>query len=197
MPENPRGRGAALQTPVLHKGDVYVVEVPGWAAPSGLRIPTCPKSSSSAWGGYTARTTGSPWPGLGSAEGHRAVAGGSFCPPGVLLDPHPEHSHPEEPAAVADQAGCAEPLPANHYTAQDPHRQSPGGHQGPAGHGQHNALLGQWGWGHTGPFTSLDSCDIRLPSPQVLLCMQGLADICATGTHPQHHRAVRLLLCQE
>lgn len=43
---------------------------------------------------------------------------------------------------------------------------------------------GQWGWGLTRTLTSLGGCDIRLPSPQVLLCIQGLADICATGTHP-------------
>lgn len=56
---------------------------------------------------------------------------------------------------------------------------------------------GQWGWGLTGTFTSLDGCGIRFPSPQVLLCMQGLADICATRTHPQPHRSARLLQGQE
>lgn len=56
---------------------------------------------------------------------------------------------------------------------------------------------GQWGWALTGTFTSLAGCDFRLPSPQVLLCMQGLADICATGTNPQPHRNARLLQGQE
>ncbi|XP_064582942.1 cilia- and flagella-associated protein 73 isoform X1 [Zonotrichia leucophrys gambelii] len=32
-----------------------------------------------------------------------------------------------------------------------------------------------------------------LSSPQVLLCMKALSDICATDRHPQHHRSVRLL----
>ncbi|XP_077043756.1 cilia- and flagella-associated protein 73 isoform X1 [Agelaius phoeniceus] len=88
------------------------------------------------------------------APGHQERAGPAphtpgGCPPGcapvgVLLDPHPEHSHPEDPAAGADQAGCAEPLPANHSTAQDPHGQSPGGYKGPAGHGA--ALHAGPGW---------------------------------------------------
>ncbi|KAF4790010.1 cilia and flagella associated protein 73 [Turdus rufiventris] len=60
-----------------------------------------------------------------------------------------------------------------------------------------STTLEQWGWGRTGTFTSLDGCDIKLPSPQLLLCMQGLADICAMGTHPQNHRSARLLQGQE
>lgn len=60
-----------------------------------------------------------------------------------------------------------------------------------------STTLEQWGWGHTGTFTSLAGCDIRLPSPQLLLCMQGLADICAMDTHPQNHRNARLLRGQE
>uniref|UniRef100_A0A8C3NV82 DUF4200 domain-containing protein n=1 Tax=Cyanoderma ruficeps TaxID=181631 RepID=A0A8C3NV82_9PASS len=39
--------------------------------------------------------------------------------------------------------------------------------------------------------------DTKAQLDMVLLCMQGLADICATGTHPQHHRGARLLQGQE
>ncbi|XP_023793355.1 cilia- and flagella-associated protein 73 [Cyanistes caeruleus] len=35
--------------------------------------------------------------------------------------------------------------------------------------------------------------DTKAQLDMVLLCMQGLADICATGTHPQHHGTARLL----
>ncbi|NXW67325.1 CC42M protein, partial [Hirundo rustica] len=39
--------------------------------------------------------------------------------------------------------------------------------------------------------------DTKAQLDMVLLCMQGLADICATGTHPQNHRGARLLQGQE
>ncbi|NXK61495.1 CC42M protein, partial [Sylvietta virens] len=39
--------------------------------------------------------------------------------------------------------------------------------------------------------------DTKAQLDMVLLCMQGLADICATGTHPQYHRGARLLRGQE
>ncbi|XP_064248230.1 cilia- and flagella-associated protein 73 isoform X1 [Passer domesticus] len=39
--------------------------------------------------------------------------------------------------------------------------------------------------------------DTKAQLDMVLLCMQALADICATGTHPQHHRSARLLRGQE
>ncbi|NXU69966.1 CC42M protein, partial [Horornis vulcanius] len=39
--------------------------------------------------------------------------------------------------------------------------------------------------------------DTKAQLDMVLLCMQGLADICATGTHPQHHRGARLHQGQE
>ncbi|NWH38365.1 CC42M protein, partial [Chloropsis hardwickii] len=39
--------------------------------------------------------------------------------------------------------------------------------------------------------------DTKAQLDMVLLCMQGLADICATGTHPQHRRSVRLPQGQE
>ncbi|NWT68394.1 CC42M protein, partial [Prunella himalayana] len=39
--------------------------------------------------------------------------------------------------------------------------------------------------------------DTKAQLDMVLLCMQTLADICATGTHPQHHRNARLLRGQE
>ncbi|KAM7034358.1 cilia- and flagella-associated protein 73 [Acridotheres tristis] len=39
--------------------------------------------------------------------------------------------------------------------------------------------------------------DTKAQLDMVLLCMQGLADICATGTHPQNHRTTRLLRGQE
>ncbi|NXO38759.1 CC42M protein, partial [Locustella ochotensis] len=39
--------------------------------------------------------------------------------------------------------------------------------------------------------------DTKAQLDMVLLCMQGLADICTTGTHPQHHRRVRLLQGQD
>ncbi|NXA71407.1 CC42M protein, partial [Thryothorus ludovicianus] len=39
--------------------------------------------------------------------------------------------------------------------------------------------------------------DTKAQLDMVLLCMQGLADICATGTRPQHHRSTRLLQGQE
>ncbi|KAL9833955.1 cilia- and flagella-associated protein 73 [Geothlypis trichas] len=39
--------------------------------------------------------------------------------------------------------------------------------------------------------------DTKAQLDMVLLCMQALAGICATGTHPQHHRSTRLLQGQE
>ncbi|NXM11383.1 CC42M protein, partial [Ploceus nigricollis] len=39
--------------------------------------------------------------------------------------------------------------------------------------------------------------DTKAQLDMLLLCMQALADICATGTHPQHHRSTRLLWGQE
>ncbi|XP_041276191.1 cilia- and flagella-associated protein 73 [Onychostruthus taczanowskii] len=39
--------------------------------------------------------------------------------------------------------------------------------------------------------------DTKAQLDMVLLCMQALADICATGTRPQHHRSSRLLRGQE
>ncbi|XP_030913340.1 cilia- and flagella-associated protein 73 [Geospiza fortis] len=39
--------------------------------------------------------------------------------------------------------------------------------------------------------------DTKAQLDMVLLCMQALAGICATGTHPQHHRSARLLRGQE
>ncbi|NXP38110.1 CC42M protein, partial [Leiothrix lutea] len=39
--------------------------------------------------------------------------------------------------------------------------------------------------------------DTKAQLDMVLLCMQGLADICPTATHPQHHRGARLLQGQE
>lgn len=85
----------------------------------------------------------------------------SLCPPGVPLGPHPEHGCPEEPAAGADQAGSDEPLPACHRMAQGPHRRGPGGHRGPAGHGQPIPLPWAMGlgdtWGHSRPRMALVS----------------------------------------
>ncbi|XP_005054932.2 PREDICTED: uncharacterized protein LOC101809147 [Ficedula albicollis] len=39
--------------------------------------------------------------------------------------------------------------------------------------------------------------DTKAQLDMVLRCMQGLADVCATGTHPQNHRSARLLRDQE
>nr|XP_030141773.3 cilia- and flagella-associated protein 73 isoform X1 [Taeniopygia guttata] len=39
--------------------------------------------------------------------------------------------------------------------------------------------------------------DTKAQLDMLLLCMRALADICATGPHPQHHRSVRLLQGQE
>ncbi|XP_068065036.1 cilia- and flagella-associated protein 73 isoform X2 [Anomalospiza imberbis] len=39
--------------------------------------------------------------------------------------------------------------------------------------------------------------DTKAQLDMLLLCMQALADICATGTHQQHHRSARLLQGQE
>ncbi|XP_077043758.1 cilia- and flagella-associated protein 73 isoform X3 [Agelaius phoeniceus] len=39
--------------------------------------------------------------------------------------------------------------------------------------------------------------DTKAQLDMVLLCMQALGGICATGTHPQHHRSARLLRGQE
>ncbi|XP_063272229.1 cilia- and flagella-associated protein 73 [Prinia subflava] len=39
--------------------------------------------------------------------------------------------------------------------------------------------------------------DTKAQLDMVLLCMQGLADICATDAHPQHHKRVRMLQDQE
>ncbi|NXQ43098.1 CC42M protein, partial [Catharus fuscescens] len=39
--------------------------------------------------------------------------------------------------------------------------------------------------------------DTKAQLDMLLLCMQGLADICAMGTHPQNHRSARLLRGQE
>lgn len=73
---------------------------------------------------------------------------------------------------------------------------------------------GRWGRGDTGTFTSPDGCGIRLPSLQVLLCMQDLTAICAelrprqmgpcpprlpaaTSMHPRRHGGARAPPSQE
>lgn len=126
-------RGAAEGPQYLTKrGMPNVVVVVSWVASPGLsqHSPCAHKAASSAWGRHS-QDPRCPCPIRGGVAG--VVAGkegkGSLvlCP-GVLLGPCPKHGHREDPAAGADQAGSAQPLPSRHCTAQGPGRRGPGGH---------------------------------------------------------------------
>lgn len=171
-----------------------VVEVQSWAH-SGLS----PKSSSSAWVGHTAKTAGSPWPGLaGGAQEDKGQWPGAHSVPQESSWTHIQSTATQKTLLLV-QIKLAVLNLFQLTTAQlrIPTDRAQEDTKAQLDMVSTNLSLGQWGWGHTGTSTSLAGCGIRLQSSQVLLCMRGLADICATGTHPQHKRGAGLLQGQE
>lgn len=171
-----------------------MVEAQSWAH-SGLS----PKSSSSAWVGYTAKTAGSPWPGLArGAQEDKGQWPGAHSVPQESCWTHIQSTATQKTLLLV-QIKLAVLNLFQLTTAQlrIPTDRAQEDTKAQLDMVSTNLSLGQWGWGHTGTSTSLAGCGIRLQSSQVLLCMRGLADICATGTRPQHKRGAGLLQGQE